>query len=55
MASPKRKEDSDWFSWALIVFLFLVELWPIALIFLLAKLFGKDRNKDLPPEKQRNG
>ena len=51
MASPKRKEDSDWFSWALIVFLFLVELWPIALILLLAKLFGKDRNKELPPEK----
>ena len=51
MASPKKKEDSDWFSWALIVFLFLVELWPIALILLLAKLFGKDRNKELPPEK----
>lgn len=51
VASPKKKEDSDWFSWALIVFLFLVELWPIALILLLAKLFGKDRNKELPPEK----
>ena len=48
MAKQKKKKDDDWLSWAVIVFLFVVNLWPVALIVLLAKLFGGDGKK--PPE-----
>ena len=48
MAEPKKKKDDDWLSWGVIVFLFLINLWPVALIVLLAKLFGGDNKKKLP-------
>ena len=41
----KKDEDSDWFIWVLIIFLFVVGLSPIALILLLVKLFGGDKRK----------
>lgn len=42
----KRKEkDEDWKSWAIIVFLFAVGIWPIALLMLFVKLFGSDDQK----------
>jgi len=41
----KKNKDSDWFIWALIIFLFVVGLSPIALILLLVKLFGGDGKK----------
>jgi len=40
----KKNKDSDWFIWALIIFLFVVGLSPIALILLLVKLFGGDES-----------
>lgn len=45
MASRKNNPKSDAASWVLIVVLFLVGLWPIALAVLLFKLFGKDGQK----------
>ncbi len=46
-----KKQSSDWGSWALIVFLFAVELWPLALALLFFKLFGSDgkKNQAAPP------
>lgn len=41
-ASQRKKQDNDWGAWALIVFLFAIELWPLALILLFVKLFGGD-------------
>ena len=52
MANQKKKKDEDWFSWAVIVFLFIVNLWPVALIVLLAKLFGGDGKKKLPEARE---
>jgi len=43
--TDKKDKDSDWFVWALIIFLFAVGLSPIALILLLVKLFGGDKKK----------
>lgn len=40
--SGRKKKDNDWGSWALIVFLFAIQLWPVALFLLFAKLFGSD-------------
>ena len=46
--ATKKDEDSDWAIWALIIFLFVVGLSPVALILLLVKLFGGDQKKKKP-------
>ncbi len=43
--ATKQKKDGDWFPWALIVFFFIVNAWPVALILLFFKLFGADEKK----------
>ena len=57
----KTNSDDSWFPWALIIFLFVVKAWPIALVMLLIKLFADDEKKERtaapPPQKpvqQRN-
>ena len=45
MASPQKK-GSQGISWALIIILFAFGIWPIALILLFLKLFGKDGQKN---------
>lgn len=51
----KRNNDDSWFPWALIVFLFVVKAWPIALLMLFIKLFGDDekQNRTAPPPLQK--
>ena len=52
MALNDRKKDGDWGSWALIVFLFAVGVWPVALVLLFHNLFAPDhrsRMNDAPP------
>ena len=50
MAANKR-QNGDWISWVLIVFLFGIGIWPVALILLFVKLFGSDekKKKAIPP------
>ena len=38
----KKKQDDEWLSWGLIIFLFIIGLSPVALILLFVKLFGDD-------------
>ena len=42
----KTNSDDSWFPWALIIFLFVVKAWPIALVMLLIKLFADDEKKE---------
>lgn len=51
MSSRQERKNGDWFSWTLIVFLFAVGVWPIALMLLFFKLFGDDnrRNRQQAP------
>ena len=49
MSGHREQKNGDWFSWALIVFLFAVGGWPIALLLLFFKLFGSDEKKKTPP------
>ena len=53
----RKKQDNDWGSWALIVFLFAVHLWPVALLLLLVKLFGSDEKQKqaAPPPLRTEG
>lgn len=44
MSSYRRDDSHGWGSWALIVFLFAVGGWPIALTLLFIKLFAPDRD-----------
>lgn len=50
MAGRQKKagKDTGWGAWAAIVVLFALGIWPIALIWLLVKLFGKDRQTPQP-------
>lgn len=41
----KTNSDDSWFPWALIIFLFVVKAWPIALVMLLIKLFADDEKR----------
>ena len=41
----KKKQDDEWLSWGLIIFLFIIGLSPVALILLFVKLFGDDTKK----------
>lgn len=55
MASRQsKKKDNDFGSWALIVILFAIGVWPVALFLLFAKLFGSDekQKQTAPPPLQ---
>lgn len=46
MACENQRHEGGWGSWALIVFLFAIGIWPVALFLLFSKLFGNDnKNK----------
>ena len=49
--SGRKKKDNDIGSWALIVILFALGIWPVALFLLFAKLFGSDekQRQEAPP------
>ena len=43
---PQKKEDnSGWYSWPLIIILFSLGIWPIALILLFFNLFGDEKKR----------
>ena len=41
----KKRQNNDLGDWLLIVFLFLINLWPVALFLIFKKLFGKDEKR----------
>ena len=41
----KNQDNSGWYSWPLIIILFSLGIWPIALILLFFNIFGDDKNK----------
>ena len=43
--SQQKKKDNDWGSWVLIVALFALGVWPVALFLLFMKLFASDEKK----------
>ena len=53
MMAGENRKDGDWRSWSLIVILFAVGVWPVALFLLFRKLFGEDaknrQNVSAPP------
>ena len=51
MAQPQKKSEEP-ISWALIIFLFGIGIWPIGLILLFVKLFGSDDKKKAAPPQQ---
>lgn len=50
MTPEERKaQEGEWGQWALIVFLFAIGIWPVALFMLFSKLFGKGSGKKAAP------
>jgi hypothetical protein len=52
MSSYGHSKDGAWGSWALIVFLFAIGAWPVALPLLFIKLFAPDRDNRKSAESQ---
>ena len=47
----EHRQEGGWGSWALIVFLFAIGIWPVALFLLFSKIFGEDKQqkRQAPP------
>ena len=41
----KKRQNNDLGDWGLIIFLFILGVWPVALFLMFSKLFGKDEKK----------
>lgn len=42
---PKKQDNSGWYSWPVIIILFALGIWPIALALMLFNLFGEGQKK----------
>ena len=51
---PQKKPDnSGWYSWPIIIVLFALGIWPIALVLLLVNVFGTEKRKKQPAAQRR--
>lgn len=51
---PQKKPDnSGWYSWPVIIILFAMGIWPIALVLLLFNIFGDERRNKQPSSQRR--
>ncbi len=56
MASKKKSDNGDWGGWVLIIALFALGVWPVALILLFSKLFAPDKKQSAaPPLQEESG
>lgn len=47
---PQKKPDnSGWYSWPIIIVLFALGIWPIALVLLFINIFGDENGRSSPP------
>lgn len=53
MSAPqKRPNNSGWYSWPIIIILFAVGAWPLALILLFVNIFGEGKRRSTPASKR---
>lgn len=51
---PQKKPDnSGWYSWPVIIILFAMGIWPIALVLLFFNIFGDEKRKKQPSSQRR--
>ena len=51
---PQKKPDnSGWYSWPIIIVLFALGIWPIALVLLFVNIFGAEKRKKQPAAQRR--
>ena len=51
---PQKKPDnSGWYSWPIIIVLFALGIWPIALVLLFINIFGDEKRKKQPASQRR--
>ena len=51
---PQKKPDnSGWYSWPIIIVLFALGLWPVALILMFINIFGDEKRKKQPASQRK--
>ena len=51
---PRKKPDnSGWYSWPIIIVLFALGIWPIALVLLFINIFGDEKRKKQPASQRK--
>ena len=51
---PQKKPDnSGWYSWPIIIILFALGIWPIALVLLFINIFGDEKRKKQPASQRK--
>ena len=51
---PQKKPDnSGWYSWPIIIVLFALGIWPIALVLLFINIFGDEKRKKQPASQRK--
>lgn len=49
----KRPDNSGWYSWPVIIVLFAMGIWPVALLLLFVNIFGEEKRKNQPVSQRR--
>ena len=51
---PQKKQDnSGWYSWPVIIVLFALGIWPVALFLMFLNIFGDEKRKKTPPSQRK--
>ena len=54
MSAPQKKPDNTgWYVWPLIIVLFGLGLWPVALVLLFLTIFGDEKRKKQPTSQRK--
>ena len=54
MSAPQKKpNNSGWYSWPIIIVLFALGIWPVALILLLVNIFGEGKRRTTPSSQRK--
>ena len=51
--SQKKPDNSGWYSWPIIIVLFALGLWPVALILMFINIFGDEKRKKQPASQRK--
>ena len=54
MSAPQKKpNNSGWYSWPIIIVLFALGIWPVALILLFVNIFGEGKRRTTPSSQRK--
>ena len=51
--AQKKPNNSGWYSWPIIIVLFALGIWPVALILLFVNIFGEGKRRTTPSSQRK--